>query len=157
MRIDVADLYRKHGGMVFRRARAVVGDAELARDVVQEVFLDLHERQGSMREGGMVSWLYTVTTNRSLKLVRDRANRSRLVDENAARFIPPPVPDTDVAAQLRNLWHRLEDELAQVAVYRHLDEMTHAEIAELLGCSRRHVGNLLERLEAQLTALRQAV
>jgi MarR-like DNA-binding transcriptional regulator SgrR of sgrS sRNA len=25
--------------------------------------------------------------------------------------------------------------------------MTHDEIAEILGCSRRHVGHLLERLE----------
>jgi MarR-like DNA-binding transcriptional regulator SgrR of sgrS sRNA len=35
--------------------------------------------------------------------------------------------------------------------------MTHAEIAGVLGCSRRHVGNLIERLESQLVALRQAV
>jgi RNA polymerase sigma factor (sigma-70 family) len=157
MPLDVADLYRKHGGMVFRRARSVVGDAELARDVVQEVFLDLHERQQSMREGGLVSWLYTVTTNRSLKLVRDRANRGRLLDEHADKLVPAATSAADLPTALRDMLHKLADELAQVAVYRYLDDMTHAEIAEVLGCSRRHVGNLIERLESQLVTLRQAV
>jgi len=157
MRIDVAELYRKQSGMVFRRALAVIGDVELARDVVQEVFLDLHQRQHTMQDGGLVSWLYTVTTNRSLKMLRDRANRARLVDENAERFIPRPAAELDVAAQLRTLLPRLDDELARVAVHRHIDDMTHAEIAGVLGCSRRHVGNLIKRLESQLVALRQAV
>ena len=157
MSIDVADLYRKHGGMVFRRARAVVGDVETARDVVQEVFLVLHERQEAMRKVGLVSWLYTATTNRSLKLVRDRANRARLLGENAERFPPGPVVAPDLAAEVRRLLPLLDEELAQVAVYRHLDDMTHAEIAEMVGCSRRHVGNLIERLESQLVTLRQAV
>ena len=44
---------------------------------------------------------------------------------------------------------RLPEPLAQVAVYRYVDEMTHDEIARILGCSRRHVGDLLERLEAR--------
>lgn len=157
MRIDVAELYRKQSGMVFRRALAVIGDVELARDVVQEVFLDLHARQDAMQDGGLVSWLYTVTTNRSLKMLRDRANRARIVDENAVRFIPRPAAEPDVAAQLRGVLPRLDDELARVAVHRHIDDMTHAEIAEVIGCSRRHVGNLIERLESQLVALRQAV
>jgi RNA polymerase sigma-70 factor (ECF subfamily) len=157
MPLDVADLYLKHGGMVFRRARAVVGDAELARDVVQEVFLVLHERQEAMREVGLVSWLYTATTNRSLKLVRDRANRARLLGENAERFLPGPVVAPDLAAEVRRLLPLLDEELAQVAVYRHLDEMTREEIAGLMDCSRRHVGNLIQRLESQFVTLRQAV
>jgi RNA polymerase sigma-70 factor (ECF subfamily) len=42
----------------------------------------------------------------------------------------------------------LPEPLGHVAVYYYLDELTHEEIAELLGCSRRHVGNLLVRLSA---------
>ena len=43
-------------------------------------------------------------------------------------------------------------DVASAVVYHHLDGMTHAEVAELLGCSRRQVGYLLER--AQQSALR---
>jgi RNA polymerase sigma factor (sigma-70 family) len=157
MRLDVTELYRKHGGLVFRRARAVLGDDELARDVVQEVFLSLHQRQGALHEGGLVSWLYTVTTNRSLKLMRNHATRARLTDAHAEQLAPREASAPDITARLRGVLPQLDEALAQVAVYRHVDEMTHAEIAEVLGCSRRHVGNLVERLEAQLVTLREAV
>jgi RNA polymerase sigma-70 factor (ECF subfamily) len=42
------------------------------------------------------------------------------------------------------------EELAQAAVYYYADEMTHEEIAEVLRCSRRHVGDLLERLHQEV-------
>ena len=37
-----------------------------------------------------------------------------------------------------------------VGVYYFLDGMTHAEIARILGCSRRTVGNRIEALRAQV-------
>jgi RNA polymerase sigma-70 factor (ECF subfamily) len=41
----------------------------------------------------------------------------------------------------------LPEDVAAAVVYHHLDGMTHAEVAELLGCSRRQVGYLLERAQ----------
>jgi RNA polymerase sigma-70 factor (ECF subfamily) len=38
-------------------------------------------------------------------------------------------------------------ELARAAIYYLVDGLTHAEIAELLDCSRRHVGDLLARVQ----------
>jgi DNA-directed RNA polymerase specialized sigma24 family protein len=40
----------------------------------------------------------------------------------------------------------MPEPLALVAVYYYVDELSHAEIARIMGCSSRHVGNLLERL-----------
>jgi RNA polymerase sigma-70 factor (ECF subfamily) len=42
----------------------------------------------------------------------------------------------------------MPSELGQVAMYYLVDGLTHREIAQLLSCSRRHVGNLLARLQA---------
>jgi RNA polymerase sigma-70 factor, ECF subfamily len=50
--------------------------------------------------------------------------------------------------EMRRMLAKLPDDLAQAVVYYYIDEMTHAEIAEQLGCSRRQVGNLLERAAA---------
>jgi len=155
MAIDVADLYRKHGAMVFRRARAMVGDVEQARDVVQEVFLSLHLQHAALHQGGLISWLYMATTHRCLKLIRDQASRSRLERENADVLTPQSPQDPDIGPLLRRLLPQLDETLAQAAVHRFLDEMSHEEIAQLLGCSRRHVGNLLQRLEQQLVVLRR--
>lgn len=53
---------------------------------------------------------------------------------------------------MRDALAQLPDQEARAAVYFHLDGMTHTEIAELLGCSRRHVGDLLERVTQRLAA-----
>jgi RNA polymerase sigma-70 factor (ECF subfamily) len=49
---------------------------------------------------------------------------------------------------LRSALRELPEPLAHVAVYYYMDELTQDEISRILGCSRRHVGNLLERLFA---------
>jgi RNA polymerase sigma-70 factor (ECF subfamily) len=41
-------------------------------------------------------------------------------------------------------------------VYHYLDGMSHAEVAEVLGCSRRHVGDLLVRVARRLDELKEA-
>ena len=48
-----------------------------------------------------------------------------------------------------------EDE-ARAAVYYHLDGMSHAEVAEVLGCSARHVGDLLSRMTERLRDQKEA-
>jgi RNA polymerase sigma-70 factor (ECF subfamily) len=56
-------------------------------------------------------------------------------------------PRGEAASEVRRLLGLLPDDVATAVVYHHLDGMTHAEVAELLGCSRRQVGYLLERAQ----------
>ena len=57
---------------------------------------------------------------------------------------------------LEDVTKDLPEELTLVAVYRFVDEMTHEEIAELTGHSRRHIGNLLQRAERHFQEIRNA-
>jgi RNA polymerase sigma-70 factor (ECF subfamily) len=40
----------------------------------------------------------------------------------------------------------MPDELANAAIYHFVDGLTHQEISQILGCSRRHVGDLIARI-----------
>jgi len=150
--IDVAALYRQHGAMVFRRARRLLADEEAARDIVHDVFITLHERQDELQDTGMVSWLYVVVTNRCLKRLRTAATRARLVGTLDQAQHAPARGET--VAAIRRVLATLPEELATVAVYRFVDEMTHAEIATMMGCSRRHIGDLLVRFELAMAPTR---
>lgn len=150
--IDVAALYRQHGAMVFRRARRLLADEEAARDIVHDVFITLHERQDELQDTGMVSWLYVVVTNRCLKRLRTAATRARLVGSIDHAQHAPARGET--VAAIRRVLASLPEELATVAVYRYVDEMTHAEIATMMGCSRRHIGDLLVRFELAMAPTR---
>ena len=157
---EIEAAYRAHGHHVRRRAAVILGDDGEAREVLQEVFLNLidHPEQFAARSS-LATWLYSATVHRCLNRLRNTRTRTRVTDaaqQSAALPLPSPSASAEQILELRALLMRLPDELAQVAVYRLADEMSQDEIAETLGCSRRRVRQLLERLERALAQERQA-
>jgi RNA polymerase sigma factor (sigma-70 family) len=148
--IDAGELYRRHSGTALRRARWLLGSEEDASEAVQHVFLGLVERPEQIeRFPSFVAWLYSAITHFCLNQLRNRRTRARLLAMQVApareRVAPARVETLVTAAELLD---RLDPVLAEVAVYHYVDEMTHDEIAHILGCSRRHVGDLLARARA---------
>lgn len=150
--LDVEGLYRTYGHSVLRRARQIMASDDEAGEILQEIFVGLVARPEQFdRRSTPSTFLYAVTTHACLARLRDRKNRLRLIDEQVKPWSTEIDPrSADAAAIVRGVLAQLPDEEARAAVYYHLDGMTHAEIAELIGCSRRHVGDLLERLGQRL-------
>jgi RNA polymerase sigma factor (sigma-70 family) len=148
---ELERMYRDHGHLVLRRARRILGDGEEARDIVQELFTQLARGIGFDGKSSVTTFLYAATTNLCLTRIRNRQTRARLL---AAQ--PAPAGTTAGIAEARvalaQLLGELPRELADVAVYYHADQMTQEEIAEVLGCSRRHVGDLLARMHERVGA-----
>ena len=151
-------LYRSHGHIVLRRARALLGSEEDAQEALQEVFASLLRAPHSLRNAtSAVGWLYQSTTHFCLNQLRNRRTGARLLQSSVA---PAPAHVAgrggEVLAELRRVLSRLPADVAAATVYHHLDGMTHAEVAGLLGCSRRKVGYLLERAQRSLALLEQS-
>jgi len=156
LRSPLEAAYRSHGPVVQRRARSILGNDADAREVVQDLFTSLLARPEQFSgQGSLMAFLYRATTNLCLNRLRNARNRLRLLDERG----PPEKsqsPQAENRAVLRQALARLPEEQAQAVLYYYLDEMSQNEIAALLGCSRRHVGNLLERARARLAAQENA-
>lgn len=139
--------------MVLRRATRLLQDKAAAQDVVHDVFMTLHQRRHTLQTGGMVSWLYVVTTNCCLKRLRSSSTQARALGE-----LSPSTnlePRGGARLDVRSVLATLPQDVAQAVVFRFVDEMTHAEIAEAMGCSRRHIGDLLERFERAMAPTRR--
>jgi RNA polymerase sigma-70 factor (ECF subfamily) len=134
--------------MVLRRARSILSNDAAARDVMQDVFLTLHRDRETLDERFIDGWLYRVTTRRCFHVLRDAKNRARLLLERADHLISVQPIRAEEWSMVRRTLAALRDEVAAAAVYFHMDGMTYDEIAEVMQCSRRHVGNLLEELRA---------
>jgi RNA polymerase sigma factor (sigma-70 family) len=77
------DIYRRYGAVVYRRARRMLGDEQAAKDVCQEVFLRLFRSLPEFERASPVTWLYKVTTNHCLNLIRDeQRHRKRIGDQS---------------------------------------------------------------------------
>jgi RNA polymerase sigma-70 factor (ECF subfamily) len=152
-RKTIGELYRSHGAMVLRRARQITGNEHEAEEVVQEIFGKLLEEPESLdRARNPTAWLYGATTHLCLNRIRNRKNRERLLKEKVMP-VEGEQRSAETAALVQQALEALPEELSAAFVYYYLDQMTHSEIAGILGCSRRQVGNLLERAHAKLERL----
>lgn len=149
---EIEAAYRAHGPHVLRRAALLLGSDSDAREVVQEVFLSLVDQpQQFGGQSALSTFLYSATVNRCLNRLRDQRTRARLLSERVATLPGPRhTPSAEHVTELRALLMRLPSELAQLAVYQLADEMSQEEIAEVMGCSRRHVRELIVRLSSVL-------
>lgn len=149
-------LYRKHGRMVFRRARGLLaGDVQAAHDAVQDVFLRaLGARAEFESAASPVAWLCKVTTNHCLNRVRDAHRRRELLETHGpAGDESVTAPTAEHRLALTDLLGRVPEELGEIAIYYYMDQMNQDEIAALLGVSRRTVGHRLEEFHAAVAAL----
>jgi RNA polymerase sigma factor (sigma-70 family) len=156
--LDVEALYRSYGHSVLRRARQILANEADASDMVQEIFAGLVARPEQFDGRSAPStFLYAVTTHACLQRLRDRRNRLRLIDEQVRPWIDDVDPrSAEARAAVQAVLAQLPDEQARAAVYYHLDGMSHAEIAEVMACSPRHVGNLLARIDERFGARKEA-
>jgi len=144
----------RYGPALCRKARRLLGNAADAEDVVQGVFAELVQRG---RAEADLPYLFRAVTSRCLNLVRDHANRRRLLDrqEPALRGPVRTRCDDEVIAMdlMLKAVDRLDAASAEALVYRYFDDLTQDEIAEIQAVTRKTVAARLARVHAVVAAL----
>lgn len=144
---DFGAFFEKYGPLVYRRARYLLQDHHLAEEATQEVFVRAIKSAKLFRHRSKVStWLVRITTNYCLNLIRDASRRRQLMQERLKNQEAGPAsqPAPEEYLHLQRLLARADERCARAAVYVFADGMSHAEAAEMLGVSRRTVGNLIK-------------
>lgn len=145
---EIAELFRLHGHMVFRRALRLTGNRADAEEAVQEVFaLAIRARIDALPDNP-IAWLYTITTRYCLNRLRDSKRRRELLDMRIEEGwgLPAGRASASDLVQLRGVMARADRTQMEAATYVFVDGMTHREAAEVMGVSKSTVTNLIERL-----------
>ena len=155
MAIDVEELYRRHGGMVYRRCKALLHDEERALEATQDVFVTLLRHQSRLTETASSSLLYRIATNTSLNIIRSRGRRP----EDATALIAEiaHAPDTDAPSLARRLLDTIfaqeQPSTRTMAVLHLVDGLTLEEVAAETGMSVSGVRKRLRTLKGHVAAL----
>ena len=153
-RSDLVAAYRRFGPALLRKAERILQNRDDAGDMVQQIFLELvHHRRGQLE----LPYLYRAVTTRCLNLLRDTANRQRLLERQQPALRGPVRTrcDDEVVGLdlLVKLAARLDRRALEVLLCRFWDDMTQDEIATFLGVSRRTVGKRLDQIRDRIGAL----
>ena len=140
-------LVLRHRQRVFRLVYRMTGDADWAEDITVEVFLEAYlSLPGFQQRSQFNTWLHRLAVNVCLEHIRHRKAKRYLTEEPLdSQHIASPGNPAD-AAMNRDLAQRItaamqdlpECHRAAVVMY-HLENLSCAEIAEILGISRNTV------------------
>ena len=157
-------LIRRHDRLLYRVARSILLDDYEAEDVVQETFIKAFKGLEDFRgDASLATWLTRIALNEALA----RKRRQRTTVELEALTQPvtqiepssmvAPAQDPEVTAaqnQIRRLLERaidgLPESLRTVFVMRHVQELSTAEAARLLGLGEPTVKTRLHRARRML-------
>jgi len=140
----------KHGPALLRFCSAQVG-AERAEDCLQETLLAALRAYGELRDADALrAWLFSIAARKASDNHRAHARTpqpTEVVDTAAVAEDAPPRDET--------LWDHvraLPDKQRHAVILRYRADLTHAEIAQVMGTSepaaRRNVFEGLERLRS---------
>ena len=131
------ELYRRNVGRVFALCMRMAGDASLAEELAQDVFVRAWERLGTFRgDSAFSSWLHPLTVNVALSERRARRRRtSRFVttDDLTPFEKPRKGAGPEEGMDLERALGTLPPGARSVFVLHDVEGYRHQEIAELTG------------------------
>jgi RNA polymerase sigma factor (sigma-70 family) len=150
----VERIYQERSRDFFRFAFAITGDAEFARDAVQEGFARaLRSRASYKGSGSIQGWLARCVINAARDIV---GGQDRVVPFDERDIRPADLP-VAVDVQLRSAVRRLPARQREVLFLRFYLDLEYSAISEALGIEIGTVSATLHAARTQLARVLQEV
>ena len=164
-------LVERHSRSLFRLAFRMTGNEQDAEDIVQDTFLRAYRRIGKFDErASFGTWLYRITVNCSLDLVRARKRRSEQSGpanpemDDLIQSLPSTGATPDRMAMSGEARQRIAEAMEELSasertafVLRHFEGMCIDEVSRVLGCrpgaARHCVFRAVQKLRRALEPL----
>ena len=159
------ELVNQFQDKVFNTALGLLQHHTEAEDIAQEVFIQVFRSINDFKGGSSLStWIYRITVNRSLDLLRSRKRKKRfafltnLFDNDniplheARDFDHPGVLQErkEDAALLFKLVDQLPENQRTAFILNKIEELSYREIAAILNTTEQAVDSLLQRAKQNL-------
>jgi len=150
--MDIEQIYYRFRGQIKDFILKRVRDNQIAEDIVQDVFLKIHNRIESLRDKGKLeSWVYQIARN----AINDHFRQAKtlpLADDN----IPEDVSDKDdeifhnIAQGLEPMIDALPDHYREAILLTEFRGLTQKEMADELGISLSGAKSRVQRARHML-------
>ena len=168
-RTQLIALMRTHGSALYGHCIRIVGNRDVAADVLQQAFEQAFRDVANIREPSFVkAWLFSIATHRSLDaLKKARTMRHHFVEDDAASERAPAASTPEKLLVQHELSHILKQCLKELppatraaVLLRFLDGASYPEIARLFaseGGEYSEPNTIEARVRRALPALRECL
>lgn len=153
-------LYDNYSGALLGVISGIISEQETARDVLQEVFVNVWKKIDSYdsTKGRLFTWMLNIARNAAIDKVRSRgyqdSQKNRAIpentDSNPTGVTAPQIGDVG----LRKVLTKLKEEHRQLIDLSYFQGYTHDEISKSLGIP---LGTVKTRIRSALTHLRTMI
>jgi RNA polymerase sigma factor (sigma-70 family) len=163
---DWTEILARHGGIVWKTVRRIVGNDDDARDCFQETFVAAWEYSQKHEVSNWPGLLKRLATVRALDHLRRQARKTAvpLLEQRSierTRLPSTVAEENELFDRLRSTLATMPADQAATCCLRFLERLSYDEISEQLGVTVNHVGVLLHRakstLQTELAEFRPAV
>jgi RNA polymerase sigma-70 factor (ECF subfamily) len=152
-------LMQRHGRAVYRYCRIALGDAVLADDIHQQVFIEAFRDLPAFAGRSTVrTWLFGIARHRVLDAAKRRRRARARLDVSGGDDLPDPRPspgegldDAQLRAALVTCLATLDGPIRTAVLLRYQQGLTYEEMAEICG---EKAGTLQARVSRALRKLR---
>jgi RNA polymerase sigma factor (sigma-70 family) len=143
---------------LIRYATRLVGDADRARDVVQDTFVRLMAQAEESVDGHVAEWLFTVCRHRALDVLRKEGRMKRFEEGQAERVTAnEPRPGRTLEREetheaILGLIEKLPANQQEVIRLKFQNGFSYKEISRITTLSVSHVGVLIHNAVLKLRA-----
>ena len=164
-----SELLLQYSGRVYNTALGLLQNREDAEDMTQEVFTEVFRSVSGFREQSKLStWIYRITVTKSLELIRSRQRDKRSgiilslfgkehllnVTEDEPFYHPGiSLENKEMSAALFNAIRRLPLNQRTAFTLNKLENLSYAELSEVMNLSVSSVESLLFRAKQKLRNL----
>jgi RNA polymerase sigma-70 factor (ECF subfamily) len=156
-------LYGRHNVRVYRFILRMTGDANLAEDLVSEVFLEVWRHADGFEARSRVStWLLAIARNKILSAFRRHSDEQ--LDDRGAAAIADPADDPELSVQKKDRSTVIQKCLSQLpAAQREVIDLIYyhdksiEEVAEIVGAPASTVKTRMFYARRRLETLLKAV
>jgi RNA polymerase sigma factor (sigma-70 family) len=151
-------LYDRHHAAVLSYCRHMLGSRDEAEDALQQAFISAHaDIVSSDKPIRFKAWIYTIARNRCLTMLRARRERpSDELDPVSTAGLGEEVQQRADLKELLADMQELPEEQRAALILSELGDLSHEEIAGVIGCEAVKVKSLVFQARSGLIERREA-
>lgn len=155
-------LYEKYSRKVFRFSQSMLKSTDEAENVVQDVFMNVWiNRHNIEKNDSIKSYLFTITYNLSITLLRKKVNEAKFLEYLAIlpsyHTVNMDIEYRDLENKLNHILNELPDRQKEVFQLHYIEGLKYKEISERLHISlntiENHMSMALKKIRKRLNAI----